>query len=61
VPPLFLPFGKDLFGNRFCIGLSPLTWGTIYFWDHELHPGDDLGESLFEIAGSFSEFIEGLS
>lgn len=63
MPETLLPIALDPGGNMVCLGVSGEERGAVYFWDHELAPGEG-GIETFEnstpIAASFAAFVDGL-
>ncbi len=49
-----LPIGRDPSGNLVCLGYAGKWVGKVYLFDHEM-------ERLVPLAGSFTEFLAGLS
>jgi hypothetical protein len=49
-----LPIGRDPAANLICLGYAGKWSGQVYFFDHEMG-------MLVPLAGSFSEFLAGLS
>jgi hypothetical protein len=41
VPSGFIPIAYDPGGNLFVMSLSQVSYGAIYFWDHEAEVGDN--------------------
>jgi hypothetical protein len=40
--------------------LGQNEFGSVYYWDHNMENAQPSEESLFRIAGSFSEFLAAL-
>jgi len=60
LPEGLLSFAEDEFGNLFCIGLSKMTNGKIYYWHHEdptNFSNDSEGNPVL-IENSLDEFID---
>ena len=57
----FCPIACDPFGNLLLLSLRKDDYGSVWFWDHEeeaeYHPTMD---NMDKVAGSFTEFVEGL-
>lgn len=56
IPAGFLCIAEDPGGNQIVLDCSTENAGTVYFMDHEAHPG----KNLTKIADSFTAFLEGL-
>lgn len=63
VPANILPIGADDFGNKICLSLRPESYGSIFFWDHELEADEGepaTFENMIRVGGSFYDFLQGL-
>ncbi len=57
----FCPIACDDFGNLLLLSLREHDRGTVWFWDHEREsPDEPTMDNMDIVAGSFTEFIEGL-
>jgi hypothetical protein len=57
-PADLLPIAEDPGGNFVCMALGGSDRGSLYFWNHEAPPEDNLKMPL--VAPSFTEFLRGL-
>lgn len=66
IPDALIWIHDDPFGNAICLGVVGEHCGRVYFWDHELEPGEDWDGSvesagnLTLLANSFTEYVAGL-
>lgn len=63
VPEGFLPVAHDPGGNLICLALAGAEAGRVFFWDHEEEAEEGeppTRENVYEIAASFTEFLNGL-
>nr|WP_316397524.1 SMI1/KNR4 family protein [Metabacillus litoralis] len=59
IPEDFVSIANDLGGNEILWGVSGEFQGKVYFWIHDIEPGDEMG-NMFILADSFSEFFNNL-
>ena len=61
LPNDLLPVAQDPGGNLICLGIRGPRTGHVLFWDHNgALFGRDAERSIYPLAGSWSEFLDGL-
>ena len=56
-----LEIGMSSFGDRLCLGLGTVHFGSVWWHDHEHDPDDDPHDGLTNLAPTFEQFVRGLT
>lgn len=58
IPDFYLPIAGSDCDDQYCLVLSGDHFGSVVFWDYVGERGKDNLENIYEIADSFTEFLE---